>query len=73
MAKKNKIRVDFRFHTETISQLDFLAEKLERNRTDIAELAINYLCDTYRKKTESYAPLSHRLMVSEIVEQFSKK
>lgn len=57
MARKNKMQANFRFYEETINQLNFLAEKLERDRTDIVELAINYLCDTYRKTAKCGAPV----------------
>jgi hypothetical protein len=73
MARPNKVRENYRLYEQTIKQIDFLAEKLEYSKTDIVELAVNYLADTYRKAKKTNVPASRNMFASAIVKAFSEE
>ena len=56
MNKKNKKQFNFRLYDETIKQLNFLSETLNRDKTDVIEMAVDYLCDIHRKTVKRATP-----------------
>ena len=72
--KNNKKQYNFRFHSETMRQIEFLAKSLERDKTDIIELAVNYLCETYREITKSEnVPYGYDIFASSVIRRLESK